>query len=126
MPTIFVPALSRVKLARRTGQLGRPVVLGRALSVLGGLGGEMNVFSALVILALACSVAAISPARAEAQACDWFPSTACPAPELRRGAASYPCYPDQIKGDLNSMTYHLPVCKRSAPPERVAGEAMVL
>jgi hypothetical protein len=62
----------------------------------------------LVALALALSLPAPHRAIVRASACDWSPSSGCPAPGVGPGAPSYPCYPGQIKGDRNSMTYHLP------------------
>ena len=62
----------------------------------------------LVTMALALSLPAPSGAVVRAQACDWSPSSGCPAPGVAPGASSYPCYPGQIKGDRNRTVYYLP------------------
>jgi hypothetical protein len=43
---------------------------------------------------------------AAAQACTWFPSNDCPAPGSH--SPDYPCFPGQIKANLNSRIYHMP------------------
>ena len=58
----------------------------------------------VVALALTCSLALPFSARAQ----QTRPSTTSPAPGVPPGAPSYPCYPEQIKGDWNSMIFHLP------------------
>ena len=68
----------------------------------------MKVLWLLVLLAVAFSLPGPTGAVVQAQACDWSPSNACPAPGVAPGASSYPCYPGQIKGDRNSTEYHLP------------------
>ena len=68
----------------------------------------MKVCLLVVVLALACSLAIPSSARAQPQLCDWSPSSQCRAPGILAGAPSYPCYPGQIKGDRDSLSYHLP------------------
>jgi hypothetical protein len=55
---------------------------------------------------IACLVILTTARPASAQACEWFPSSACPAPG-QRGTTNYPCFDDQVKGDWNTMTYHL-------------------
>jgi hypothetical protein len=67
----------------------------------------MRALVVVTILAISLAAYAVPAAPAEAQTCDWFPSTVCPAPG-RRGTSSYPCNANQIKGDWSSMTYHLP------------------
>ena len=62
----------------------------------------------LVAVVLACVSSLPFTAPAGAQACASFPSNDCPAPGVPRGAPSYPCYAEQIKGDWNTMTYYLP------------------
>lgn len=67
----------------------------------------MKALVAVAILSIGLATIAVPGAPASAQSCDWFPSTVCPAPG-RRGTLSYPCFATQVKGDWNSMTYHLP------------------
>jgi hypothetical protein len=76
------------------------------LSSTAARGDEMRRFLLIVVLALACLVAPQASAPAQAQACQWYPSNACPAP----GSAypDYPCFPGQIKANLNSRIYHMP------------------
>jgi len=64
--------------------------------------------SLLLVVVLACSIAAPPGTPARAQACASFPSSDCPAPGVPRGVPSYPCYQGQIKGDWTSMLYHSP------------------
>jgi hypothetical protein len=60
----------------------------------------------LILIALLCIMFTIvaQPALA-APACEWFPSSNCPAPG---STSTSPCYADQIKANWNTMTYHLP------------------
>lgn len=74
----------------------------------------MRAFRVLVILVIAWSIAALCPGPVQAQ-CNWSPSSGCPA--VPRGAASYPCYSTQIKGDWQTMLYHTP----AQPSYAVAG-----
>ena len=59
----------------------------------------------LSFIGITCLVILTTARPASAQACEWFPSSACPAPG-QRGMTNYPCYYEQIKGDWNTMTYH--------------------
>jgi len=57
-------------------------------------------------LALAFSLTLSFSTQVQANACASFPSSDCPAGGVPRGAASYPCYRGQLKGDWNSMRYY--------------------
>ena len=67
----------------------------------------MRTLAVVAILAISLTTSAVAAVPANAQSCDWFPSTVCPAPG-QRGTPNYPCFATQVKGDWDSMTYHLP------------------
>src|SRR5438067_538204 len=71
-------------------------------------GGEMRRLLLAASLACACLLAPQSGSPSQAQACQWFPSSACPAIGVACGSYSYPWYAGQIKDNLRPAIYHLP------------------
>jgi hypothetical protein len=59
-----------------------------------------------LIGALLLSPTASRPA--DAQPCDQYPSSECPARGVSRSMAHFPCLAGQIKGDWNTMLYRTP------------------
>ena len=63
----------------------------------------MRTFLVLVAVVFASLAAAVLVQ--PASACEWVPSSDCPAPSA---AGSHPCYANQVKANWGTMTYHLP------------------
>ena len=59
-------------------------------------------------LALACTLTLPFSEPVQANACASYPSSDCPARGVQPGAASYPCFGGQIKGDWYRGRYYTP------------------
>ena len=71
----------------------------------------------LVVVAVVVASLAAAILAQPASACEWAPSSQCPAPSV---AGSHPCYANQVKANWATMTYHLP----SQPSYRSVGSGL--